>query len=179
MKKIMNVFVLVAAAAMALVSCQKNEFETPAQKELHFTVKADVPQTKTSIIDNGDKTYTPSWTKGDKIGVFFADPANEENLTTTFENTADTGTAATFEGKASATDEGTLYSFYPSSAFGKAYGDGTIRIDLATSQKPTSTSFDPACDILVAQPCMYMSDGTEVLVDDMYFARIMSVLKIN
>lgn len=179
MKKIMNVFVLVAAAAMALVSCQKNEFETPAQKELHFTVKAGVPQTKTSITDNGDKTYTPSWTKGDQIGVFFADPAKDENLTTTFENTADAGIVATFEGKASATDEGILYSFYPKSAFSKAYGDGTIRLDLETSQKPTSTSFDPACDILVAQPCMYMSDGTEVLVDDMHFARIMSVLKIN
>ena len=179
MKKIMNIFVLVAAAAMTLVSCQKNEFETPAQKELHFTVKAGVPQTKTSITDNGDKTYTPSWAKGDKIGVFFADPAKDENLTTTFENTAGAGIVATFEGKASATDEGTLYSFYPSSAFGKAYGDGTIRLDLATSQKPTSTSFDPACDILVAQPCMYMSDGTEVLVDDMHFARIMSVLKIS
>lgn len=179
MKKIMNLFVLVAAAAMALVSCQKNEFNTPTQKELHFTVKADAPQTKTAITDNGDKTYTPSWTKGDKIGVFFADPKANEALSATFENTAETGSTAKFEGKAAATDEGTLYSFYPSSAFSKAYGDGTIRLDLETSQKPTSTSFDPECDILVAQPCMYMSDGTDVVIDDMYFARIMSVLKIN
>ena len=179
MKKIMNVFVLVAAAAMALVSCQKNDFETPAQKELHFTVKAGVPQTKTSITDNGDKTYTPLWTQGDKICVFFADPKENDDLSETFENTAVTGSTATFEGKAAATDEGTFYSFYPSVAFGKAYGDGTIRLDLPTSQKPTSTSFDPECDILVAQPCMYVSDGTEVLVEDMHFARIMSVLKIN
>ena len=106
MKKIMNIFVLVAAAAMTLVSCQKNDFETPAQKELHFTVKAGVPQTKTSITDNGDKTYTPSWTKGDQIGVFFADPQANEALSATFENTAETGSTATFEGKAAATDEG-------------------------------------------------------------------------
>ena len=55
MKKIMNIFVLVAAAAMTLVSCQKNEMDAPAaKKELHFTIKANAPQTKTVISDNGE-----------------------------------------------------------------------------------------------------------------------------
>ena len=59
MKKIMKPFVLVAAAAMALASCQKNEMPAPEKQELHFTIKAGI-ETKTSIADNGDGTYSPS-----------------------------------------------------------------------------------------------------------------------
>ena len=181
MKKIMNIFVLVAAAAMTLVSCQKNEMDAPAaKKELHFTIKANAPQTKTVISDNGDKTYTPSWEKGDEIGIFFSEPTEEtESLAYSFKNISEDGPIAEFDGKAPATAEGVFYSFYPSSSFGKAYGDGTIRMDLSNFQKPTSTSFDPACDILVAQPCEYLSDGETVVIDDLHFARIMSVLRIN
>ena len=181
MKKIMNIFVLVAAAAMTLVSCQKNEMDAPAaKKELHFTIKANAPQTKTVISDNGDKTYTPSWEKGDEIGIFFSEPTEEtESLAYSFKNISEDGPIAEFDGKAPASAEGVFYSFYPSSSFGKAYGDGTIRMDLSNFQKPTSTSFDPACDILVAQPCEYLSDGETVVIDDLHFARIMSVLRIN
>lgn len=180
MKKIMNIFVLVAAAAMALVSCQKNEMDAPAaKKELHFTIKANAPQTKTVISDNGDKTYTPSWKKGDEIGIYFTEPAKDAQADATFANINENGPIAEFDGTAAAPEEGVLYAFYPESAINKAYDDGTIRLDLSTSQKPTSTSFDPACDILVAQPCEYLSDGETVVIDDLHFARIMSVLRIN
>ena len=188
MKKLMNIFVLVAAAAMTLASCQKNEINGPVNKEVHFTIRADFAETKTAITDNGDKTYTPTWAKGDKIGVLFSLEGTAEKVE--FENTADAGDIATFEGKhafavvegASEVD-GNLYAFYPSSAFNKMYSDGGVRLDLENIQYPTSTSFDPSCDLLIAKPCYYMAEATgedaEVLIDDMYFARMMSVLKIN
>ena len=175
----MKPFVLVAAAAMALASCQKNEIPAPEKQELHFTIKAGI-ETKTSIIDNGDGTYSPSWHKGDQIGIFFTEPENKvEKVDATFSNTKEDGPVASFEGTATVEGEGTFYAFYPASAFDQHYGDETIRLDLPAAQKPTSTSFDPACDILVAKPCYYISDGDEVLIDDLYFARLMSVLKIN
>ena len=179
MKKIMKPFVLVAAAAMALASCQKNEMHAPEKQELHFTIKAGI-ETKTSITDNGDGTYSPSWKNGDQIGIFFTEPKEKvEKVDATFSNTTADGPEASFEGRATVEGEGTFYAFYPASAFNQHYGDETIRLDLPAAQKPTSTSFDPACDILVAKPCYYISDGDEVLIDDLYFARLMSVLKIN
>lgn len=188
MKTFTKFFVLVAAAAMALASCQKNEITGPETQEVHFTIKADIAETKTYITENVDKTYTPSWSKGDKIGVLFALEENAKLVD--FENTAEAGEEATFEGKHAFTVvegasevDGYLYAFYPSSAFNKFYSDGGVRLDLKVTQYPTSTSFDPSCDLLIAKPCYYMAEATgedaEVVIDDMYFARMMSVLRIN
>ncbi len=180
MKKIMKLFVLVAAAAMTLASCQKNEISGPVTKEVHFTINAGIAETKTTITDNGDGTYTPSWRNEDKIGIFFTEPTEKvSKVEAEFSNTKEDGETASFEGTASVEGEGTFYAFYPSSAFNQHYGDGTIRLDLPASQKPTSTSFDPACDILVAQPCDYIADGETVVIDNLYFARLMSVLRVN
>lgn len=175
----MKPFVLVAAAAMALASCQKNEMPAPEKQDVHFTINAGI-ETKTSITDNGDGTYSPSWKKGDQIGIFFTEPkVKVEEVDATFSNTNGDGPLASFEGTATVEGEGTFYAFYPASAFDQHYGDETIRLDLPAAQKPTSTSFDPACDILVAKPCDYLADGETVVIDDLYFARLMSVLKIN
>ena len=179
MKKIMKLFVYVAAAAMALASCQKNEMDAPVKKNVHFTIKAGI-ETKTSIADNGDGTYSPSWEYDDQIGIFFTEPKEKvEKVDATFSNTKEDGPVASFEGKATVEGEGTFYAFYPQSAFNQHYGDETIRLDLSAAQKPTSTSFDPACDILVAKPCDYLADDETVVINDLYFARLMSVLKIN
>lgn len=96
MKKFMKSFVLVAATAMALASCQKNENDITTTQEVQFTIKAGI-ETKTLITNNGDGTYTPYWSKGDKIGVAFDAPGKSVE----FENTSDAGIIATFEGKSS------------------------------------------------------------------------------
>ena len=180
MKKLIKSIVFVAAAAMALGSCQKNELDGVIKKDLQFYINAEIPETKTVIGDNGDGTYSPSWKNGDAIGIFFTEPTEKvEKVDATFSNTAVDGLEATFEGTAAVTEDGTLYAFYPNSAFNQHYGDETFRLDLPAAQKPTSTSFDPSCDILVAKPCDYLADGETVVINDLYFARMMSVLKIN
>ena len=181
MKKIMKLFVYVAAAAMTLASCQKNEIDGPVKKDVHFTINAGI-ETKTYISDNGDGTYTPSWKNGDEIGIFFNEQLVEDaNLGATFSNTNPNGEEASFDGTASVTGSGTFYAFYPATAFNKVYKGGEVRLDLKNAQNPTSTSFDPSCDLLIAKPYDYeVADGqTEVVINDLCFARMMSVLKIN
>lgn len=180
MKKIMNFFVLVAAAVMALVSCQKNEIEGPVKQEVHFTINAGI-STKTIITDNGDGTYTPSWTGDEQLGVLFSAPNADTKAgnVVSFDNKSEAGETASFQGSTTVTENGTFYSFYPASAFNRGYGEGDARLDLEPEQKPSATSFDPSCDILVAKPYDYEVNDGQVVVDELYFKRLMSVLRID
>lgn len=183
MKKIMKLFVYVAAAAMALASCQKNEMDAPVKKNVHFTIKAGI-ETKTSIKETpaGDKTiYTPKWDGNEELGVLFTAPngnTNPDDVVKLVNN--ESGHLANFEGEVEIEGEsGTFYSFYPAKAFKKGYTEGDVRLDLSNVQKPKATSFDPECDILVAKPQDYVVEEGVVTVQNLEFARIMSVLRID
>lgn len=183
MKKRMNIFVLVATAAMALASCQKNELPAPEKQEVHFTINAGIPQTKTTITDNGDGTYTPSWDGTENLAVLFQlpDKNTEDSDAVKFTNKTGEGATATFSAMVSADKASTetLYAIYPYEAFGRGFDGGLARLDLNSDQKPTATSFDPSCDILVARPYDYAVNDGEVEVDPLYFTRVMSVLRVN
>ena len=58
MEKVMKSIVLVAIAAMTLVSCQEKEINGLVKQEVQFTIKAGI-ESKTLITNNGDGTYTP------------------------------------------------------------------------------------------------------------------------
>ncbi len=183
MKKLMKLFVLVAAAAMALASCQKNEIPAPEKQEVHFTINAGIPQTKTTITDNGGGTYTPSWDGTENLAVLFQlpDANTEDSDAVKFTNKTGEGATATFSAMVSADKASTetLYAIYPYEAFGRGFDGGLARLDLNSDQKPTATSFDPSCDILVARPYDYAVNDGEVVVDPLYFTRVMSVLRVN
>ena len=181
MKKRMNIFVLVATAAMALASCQKNEIDGLVKQEAHFTINAGIAETKTLITDNGDGTYTPSWTGDEQLGVLFSAPNKDTEAgdVVSFENTSDAGKTASFQGSTTVTENGTFYSFYPASVFNRGYGEGDARLDLKSVQNPSATSFDPSCDILVAKPYEYEVVDGQVVVNELYFKRLMSVLRID
>lgn len=180
MKKIMKPFVLVAAAAIALASCQKNEMPAPEKQDVHFTINAGI-ETKTSITDNGNGSYTPSWDGNEELGVLFAAPNAETtaNDVVTLTN-AKSGSLASFQGTVTVDEPaGTFYAFYPAAAFNRGYAEGDSRLDLKNVQKPTATSFDPSCDILVAKPYNYEVVEGKVVADGLEFARLMSVLRID
>ena len=182
MKKIMKLFVYVAAAAMALASCQKNEMDGPVNDGVQFTINAGIAETKTVITDNGNGTYTPSWDGTESLAVLFELPKKETEAkdATKFTNQTGKGTTAKFSATVTnVPDNGTLYAVSPYDAFGRGFEGGIARLDLNHEQKPTATSFDPACDILVAKPYDYAVVDGAVEVDPLYFTRIMSVLKVN
>lgn len=181
MKKRMNIFVLVATAAMALLSCQKNEIDGLVKQEAHFTINAGIAETKTLITDNGDGTYTPSWTGDEQLGVLFSAPnaGTKTADVVTFDNASEAGETASFQGSTTVTENGTFYSFYPASVFNRGYGEGDARLDLKSVQNPSATSFDPSCDILVAKPYEYEVVDGQVVVNELYFKRLMSVLRID
>lgn len=183
MKKIMKPFVLVAAAAMALASCQKNEIPAPEKQDVHFTINAGI-ETKTSIVEtleDGKTIYKAQWDGNEELGVLFAAP-NAGTIATdvvTLTN-AESGRTASFQGNVTLDESsGTFYAFYPATAFYRGYEEGDARLDLKNTQKPTATSFDPSCDILVAKPYDYTVEEGAVVADGLEFARLMSVLRID
>lgn len=184
MKKIMKPFVLVAAAAMALASCQKNEISAPVKQDVHFTINAGI-ESKTSIVEGtneeGKTIYTPQWDGNEELGLLFAAPTDETAAKDVVKlaNTL-SGRNASFQGNVEGVDAtGTFYSFYPASAFNRGYEQGDARLYLKNVQKPTATSFDPTCDILVAKPYDYSVEEGSVVANGLQFARIMSVLRID
>lgn len=182
---------LCAIAALALASCQfelapvtlKPEVNDDLQ-ELHFIVKGK--HTKTYITNDGAGTYTTYWKNGDELGAFLSGTTISGSTTAvdmTLTNTADDGDTGEFEGTTVASGSGTFQAFYPSSAFEKGYAEGTIGLNIGTTtdyiQHPSVSAPDPSCDILVSKACDYLSDGTDVIIDNLYFTRLFSILKIN
>ena len=186
MKKIMKPFVLVAAAAMALASCQKNEIPAPEKQDVYFTINAGI-ETKTSIVESEDKDengkpiYHAQWDGNEELGVLFNAPKAETTASDVVTLTnAESGSLASFQGTVTVDKPvGTFYAFYPAAAFNRGYGEGDARLDLKNVQKPTATSFDPLCDILVAKPYNYEVVEGKVVADGLEFARLMSVLRID
>ena len=182
----MKPFVLVAVAAMALASCQKNEIPAPEKQDVHFTINAGI-ETKTSIVESEDKDengkpiYHAQWDGNEELGVLFAAPDAETKDTDVVRlKNAESGSLASFQGTVTVDEPaGTFYAFYPAEAFKRGYMEGDSRLDLKNVQKPTATSFDPSCDILVAKPYDYEVVDGKVVADGLEFARLMSVLRID
>ena len=175
---------LAAWTVISAVSCTKeqNVDASVSQPELHFIINtAENTSVKSFIANNLDETYTPKWTKDDKLALFIG-----EITTSTTEpkailsNKAETGTTATFDGTVP-TDltGGSFLSFSPAGAFATGYSDGTVGINLSEIQSPSSLTIDEACDVLVARPCDYTAENGTVAINDLYFKRIFSIVKVN
>lgn len=179
MKNSLKFLALAAIAVLAAVSCQKNELRDSNSEDLFFSLRTS--DTKTYMVSNPDGSFSPNWNNGDEIGVFFEDFAsNKETPAGKLSNSNDSGATAKFEGTiSSAGESGTIYAFYPASALGKTYANQNVGFDMPSIQHPTATSFDPAADILVAKPVDYIAEGGNVIVDDMQFARILAILKVE
>lgn len=179
MKNLLKSLALVAVSALAVVSCQKDELASQNDGEGVFFSLRTGDAGKTYIVVDG-KNYKPQWANGDEIGVLF------ENFTSgktapagKLTNTADDGDEANFEGTIKdALEEGNLYAFYPSKV-AKTYGSQTAGFDILDTQHPTATSFDPSADLLISKPVYYVADESEVLIEDVQFARALAMLKVN
>lgn len=173
----------VIALSLFAAACAKVTTDEPSNEgqELHFIVNTAENAVVKSFIDNNlNGTYTPKWSKGDELAIFVGETANVAKATGVLTNANAQGTTASFGGTITGIPTaGTFKSFAPSSAFEKGYSDGTIGINLASMQKPSSLTIDQSCDILVAKEAGYTADaGDKVTVNDLFFKRMFSVVKV-
>lgn len=183
MKWFLKYSALAVAAAFALGSCTKEETRpSTSENSLHFIINtAENVQLRSFVENNLNGTYTPKWTKGDKLAIFIGTISDKTSSpTATLSNTAETGTKAKFDGTVT-TDltEGSFLSFSPAGAFEKCYSNGTVGINLSQIQTPSSLTIDEACDVLVAKPCDFFAENGTVAINDLYFKRIFSIVKVN
>lgn len=181
MKSIIKSLAIAAFAALAFSSCSQEQNPVSKDNGIHFTIRtSENPQVKSFIENNLDGTYTPQWSKGDELAMFVGTISDKSKPTATLTNSNETGLTAKFDGQVTGIEgDGTFKSFAPAKAFATGYSNGNVGITLAETQKPSSLTIDEACDILVAKETSYMADATgEVTIDDLFFKRMFSVVKV-
>lgn len=184
MKRIIKSLAFAAVSALAFISCSREQNPISKDNGIHFTIRtSENPQVKSFIENNldGGGTYTPKWSKDDKLAIFIGTIDENTKPTATLTNISETGLTAYFDGLVTGIGkDGTFKSFAPAKAFATGYSNGNVGITLAETQKPSSLTIDQACDILVAKEASYMADATtgEVTIDDLFFKRMFSVVKV-
>lgn len=132
MRKTLRTLGLCALAALAIVSCKKND-EQAATTSFEATINQPTSGTRTGINEiNGDKWMT--WNNGDVIKVFAADGSASAPFTTT----ADGVPVANFTGQIK--DSESYCAFYPADFTSEA--DGTmVTLTLSANQTFKDGSF--------------------------------------
>ena len=182
MKNIIKTAAVIALSLFA-AACAKVTTDEPSKegRELHFIVNtAENAVVKSFLDNNNDGTYTPKWSKGDELAIFIGTISDKTKPSGVLSNTNETGPVAKFVGTVAAVEGTTSFkSFAPASAFAKGYGSGNVGITLSENQKPSSLTIDQSCDILVAKEASYTADAANnVVVNDLFFKRVFSVVKI-
>ena len=183
MKRIIKSLAIAAVSALAFSSCSQEQNPVSHDNGFHFTIRtSENPQVKSFIENNldGGGTYTPKWSKDDKLAIFIGTIDENTKPTATLTNISETGLTAYFDGQVTGIGkDGTFKSFAPAKAFATGYSNGNVGITLAETQKPSSLTIDEACDILVAKETSYTADAAgEVAIDDLFFKRMFSVVKV-
>lgn len=182
MKRIIKSLAIAAVSALAFISCSQEQNPVSKDNGIHFTIRtSENPQVK-SFIESDlelEGKYIPKWSKGDELAMFVGDITEGTKATATLKNTNEKGVTAYFEGKVTGINEkGTFKSFSPASALEEGFSSGNVGVNLAAVQKPSSLTIDEACDILVAKESNYEVIAEEALIEDLFFKRMFSVVKV-
>lgn len=181
MKRIIKSLAIAAVSALAFISCSQEQNPVSKDNGIHFTIRtSENPQVKSFIESNLEGKYIPQWSEGDELAMFVGTITKGTKATATLKNTNGKGVTAYFEGKVTGINEkGTFKSFSPASALEEGFISGNVGVNLAAVQKPSSLTIDEACDILVAKESNYeVFDGTAA-IDDLFFKRMFSVVKVT
>lgn len=181
MKNTIKTAAVIALSLFAAACAKETKIESPAEgQKLHFTVNtAENAVVKSFIESDLEGTYVPQWSNGDKLAIFVGAIGEKTKPTGVLSNVNEKGTLAKFEGTVTGIEgSGTFKSFTPASAFAISYSSGNVGITLTESQKPSSLTIDEACDILVAKEASYTADAANVVVNDLFFKRMFSVVKV-
>ena len=180
MKRIIKSLAIAAVSALAFISCSQEQNPVSKDNGIHFTIRtSENPQVKSFIENNLEGKYIPQWSEGDELAMFVGKITKGTKATATLKNTNKKGEIAYFEGKVTGINEkGTFKSFSPASALEEGFISGNVGVNLAAVQKPSSLTIDEACDILVAKESNYEVIAEEALIEDLFFKRMFSVVKV-
>ncbi len=181
MKKMFR-FIAAATLALAALACQKNEAPAPEQaKTLHVRISGapEDPLTKTFISEDAAGKYTTRWdNSGEAIGLVLG-ALTDSNKPATLEADPTTDNDPVFAGDVTAAD-GTTQAlvFYPASAFAKSY-NGTLGLNLKSTQHPTLGTFDPTCDLLIWATDAAKVEEESLVLENIALKRPMALLRVN
>ena len=170
MKRVFRVLTILAAAAIAFVSCSEKEQAIPVianEDGIPVIINAGSPVTMTMMSGN-----TPYWCDGDVIGVSNGTTTNASFAENSIAD-GETDVTATFSGKVSSA--GTYYAYYPHTSNGVS--SNGAKVDIPLTQRPTSTSFDGAADIMVSKS-FTVSTNTTTTIENLQFARLGAIVKV-
>lgn len=175
MKKIFSRVMLVAAAATAFFSCQKQEVIAPeTSQEVMLTFSSEKPafddETKTEWTDE-----TIKWSKGDKISVAYTVEGNwqdasgdavpgaaklyKSNELNASASTAQFNVSTYFKGETEGTH--VFYGVYPAPSSTDFINAPFATLTVAPSQNPKADSFDPNGDLMVGASNEFSSRPAE------------------
>lgn len=185
MKKFMKSLMLVAAAAMALTSCQNEEMDSVKENETYtMTFVAGAPESRTSVAINGE-TAKFSWSEGDILGFYKVSNGvdGKQKRKSDAATIATDGTATFTVSGLNAVDGATSYNiaaFYPDGSWvNHAESDhfNNVLVKIPASQTLTEGSFDPAADLLMSKP--FMNVALDADVKTLQFQRLAAIGRMN
>ena len=183
MKTFVKLFGVVAGMAALLASCNKQENPSGSEgRTIEMTIVASSDETKTVLGNDGAVTWSAT---GEQLAVMEAATVSGTGTTTakkTSDNgvTSDEGATMTFNVSLNAktADSFDYYALYPTSAYVDTPSDFTKgKVELASTQAPTESSFGPSADVLVAKPVTGLNAQPTEL--NLQFARVIAVGKMT
>ena len=144
---------LVAAAAMAFTSCQKEETAAPETVSATLTMHADVEQTKTYLENNA-----VLWGKGEAVTLYVGSGETAKFFDSTSTDDYEGEASASFTFAIEDVDQADSYALggiYPASAAAGINNNDnpkSFKIALPATQNAESGKYDPSAYIMVLKP---------------------------
>lgn len=168
---------LVAAAAMAFTSCQKEETAAPETVSATLTMHAGVEETKTYL----DEDNAVLWGKGEAVTLYVGSGETAKFFDSTSTDAYDGLESASFTFEIDGVTEADTYALggiYPASASNGINNENpeSFKIALPATQKAEPGKYDPSAYIMVLKP-----ETVEALPSEYtaYFRRAVALNKIT
>lgn len=182
MKTTFRLIGAVATAAALFSSCKKeafNEEVKPGTVEMTIIAGAD-DATRTVLGSDGAVTWSAS---GEQLAVIEVANGTEPTTAKVASKdgvTSDNGATMTFGVSLTSKTANSFdyYALYPNSAYVDTPSEITkVKVNLASTQHPTESSFGPSADVLVAKPETGRTEQPKEL--NLQFARVIAVGKMT
>ena len=151
MMKLFNILAIAATAAVAIVSCAKEETPAPVLgPELQFSSEEAEEGTQSKTHWTGSTIW---WSKGDKIAVAYADAGVWKNQFFVSNELADDSHQATFVARTTLAENSkgsfSFYGLYPAIAVSDDFSAcPSASVLIPSVQTPSVNSYDPSGDLM-------------------------------